>query len=151
MHLPKDTCATDIGQPSSLRVLLFHCCASAPQTDLKHFNLESSLRYAWLPCQLTQTDVDASPETESHGTSNVQFVLVQTRIVCGNEYMFCICWYITVNCMYCTCIIIYFNASALVGISNIMYWSVLSALLLSVWIGFVCIVFRYLNISETKV
>ena len=28
LHLPKDTCATAIGQPNRLRVLPFHCCAS---------------------------------------------------------------------------------------------------------------------------
>ena len=28
LHLPKDTCATAIGQPNCLRVLPFHCCAS---------------------------------------------------------------------------------------------------------------------------
>ena len=40
---------------------------AVPQTDLKHFNLESLLGYAWLPGKLTQTGLDASPEPESHG------------------------------------------------------------------------------------
>ena len=40
---------------------------AVPQTDLKHFNLESSLGYASLTGQLTQTGLDASPEPESHG------------------------------------------------------------------------------------
>ena len=38
-----------------------------PQTDLKHFNLESSLGYAWLTGKSTPTGLDASPEAESHG------------------------------------------------------------------------------------
>ena len=40
---------------------------AVPQKDFKHFNLESSLGYAWLPDQSMQTDLDASPEPESHG------------------------------------------------------------------------------------
>ena len=39
---------------------------AVPQTDLKHFNLQSSLGYAWLPGQLTQTGLGTSPEPESH-------------------------------------------------------------------------------------
>ena len=40
---------------------------AVPQTDLKHFNLESSLGYAWLTGKSTPTGLDASPEAESHG------------------------------------------------------------------------------------
>ena len=40
---------------------------AVPQTDLKHFNLESSIGYAWLTGQLTQKGLDASPEPEPHG------------------------------------------------------------------------------------
>ena len=40
---------------------------AVPQTDLKHFNLESSLGNAWWPGQSTQTGLDAFPEPESHG------------------------------------------------------------------------------------
>ena len=40
---------------------------TVPQTDLKHFNLDSSLGYAWLPGGSTPTGLDTSPEPESHG------------------------------------------------------------------------------------
>ena len=40
---------------------------AVPRTDLTHFNLESSLGYAWLTGQFTQTGQVASPEPESHG------------------------------------------------------------------------------------
>ena len=39
---------------------------TVPQTDLKHFNLQSSLGYAWLTGQLMQTGLDTFPEPESH-------------------------------------------------------------------------------------
>ena len=42
-------------------------CGPVPQSDLKHFYLESSLGSAWLPGQLMQPGLDAFPEPESHG------------------------------------------------------------------------------------
>ena len=40
---------------------------AVPQTDLKYFNLESSLGSAWLTGKSTPTGLDASPEPGSHG------------------------------------------------------------------------------------
>ena len=42
---------------------------AVPQTDLKHFNLESSLGSAWLNGKSTPTGLDASPELGSDGYS----------------------------------------------------------------------------------
>ena len=40
---------------------------AVPQTDLKHFNLESSLGNAWLTGKSTPTGLDTLPEAHSHG------------------------------------------------------------------------------------
>ena len=40
---------------------------AVPQTDLKHFKLESSLGSAWLTGKSTPTGLDAFPEAHSHG------------------------------------------------------------------------------------